>query len=119
MSDKEFENANNNKSLVLVTGASGFIATHVIKQLVEKGYRVRGTVRSLKNEKKVAPLRELADNRLELVEADLTKDEGWQQALDGCSHVIHTASPFPLEVPAHEDELVRPALEGTRRVFEA
>lgn len=64
-----------------MTGASGYIASHIVKQLLGKGYRVRGTVRSLKNEKKCQPLRDLCSdgkqNMLELVEADLTKADTW------------------------------------------
>ena len=67
---------------VLVSGASGFLAMHVVKQLLDSGeYIVRGTVRSLANEKKVEPLKTLcpknAEHQLELVEADLTKKESW------------------------------------------
>jgi len=69
---------------VLVTGASGYLAMHVVKQLVDSGeYIVRGTVRSLENEKKVKPLRELSPENatypLELVEADLMKKEAWAE----------------------------------------
>ena len=67
-------------SSVLVTGASGFIATHVVKQLQAAGYKVRGTVRSLKNEERVAPLRNLcpgAKYPVELVEADLLNADCW------------------------------------------
>lgn len=69
---------------VIVTGASGFLASHVVLQLLESGeYMVRGTVRSLKNEQKVAPLRKLkpenAKYELELVEADLTDKESWAE----------------------------------------
>ncbi|XP_011663482.2 NADPH-dependent aldehyde reductase ARI1 [Strongylocentrotus purpuratus] len=111
-----------NVERVLVTGASGYIATHIVKQLQEAGYRVRGTVRSVSNPVKVGPLKELCPNpahELELVEADLTKDEGWKEAVQGCSHVLHTASPFPLAAPKHEDELIKPAVDGTVRVLQA
>lgn len=66
-------------SLVLVTGATGFVANHVIKKLLEDGHKVRGTVRSLANEEKLAPLKELpnADKNLQLVEADLVKADSW------------------------------------------
>ena len=69
-------------SRVLVTGASGYLAMHVVKQLIDSGeYIVRGTVRSLANELKVKPLKELSSENdkypLELVEADLTKKETW------------------------------------------
>ena len=67
--------------VVLVTGASGFLATHVIQQLQQRGYRVRGSVRSTENEEKNKVLLELvpdAEHKLELVEADLTKPETWE-----------------------------------------
>ncbi|XP_071487246.1 uncharacterized protein [Diadema antillarum] len=107
---------------VLVTGASGYIATHIVKQLLEAGYKVRGTVRSLTNPKKVTPLKELCPNaahELELVEADLMKEECWKDAVTGCSHVLHTASPFPAKNPRDEDEIIKPAVEGTTRVLQA
>lgn len=111
-------------SRVLVTGASGYLAMHVVKQLVDSGeYIVRGTVRSLANDKKVKPLKDLSSENakypLELVEADLTKKETWPQAVKDCSYVIHVASPFPLEIPADEMEVIRPAVEGTTNVLEA
>ena len=55
------DKSDNDNDLVLVTGASGYIANHIVKQLIELGYRVRGTVRSLKDDKKVGPLRKLVD----------------------------------------------------------
>ncbi|KAK3575860.1 hypothetical protein CHS0354_034456, partial [Potamilus streckersoni] len=68
-------------TVVLVTGASGYIANHIIKQLLEEGYRVRGTLRSLQDEDKVKRLNELcpdAAHKLELIEADLTKPDSWE-----------------------------------------
>src|SRR6185295_4892244 len=56
---------------------------------------------------------------LELVEADLTADAGWSEAVAGCTHVQHVASPFPAEVPKHEMDLIRPAVDGTLRVLRA
>ena len=73
------QNANDNE-IVLVTGASGYIATHIVKQLLELGYKVRGTVRNLKDEKKTSPLRKLVvkpKHELELVEADLLNESSW------------------------------------------
>jgi nucleoside-diphosphate-sugar epimerase len=95
-------------SLVLVTGASGYLAAHIVKQLLEQGYRVRGTVRSLKDEKKVAPLRNLVENPkhpLELCEANLLDENGWIAAVKGCMFVLHTASPVPSYVPDDENEV--------------
>ena len=109
--------------VVLVTGASGFIATYVIKQLLQEGkYRVRGTVRDSKNEAKVRPLMELvpdAARPLELVDADLLNDESWKEAVRGCTFVLHLASPFPSKQPKNEDEVIRPAVEGTLSVLRA
>ncbi len=97
---------------VLVTGASGFIAGHCVAELASHGYEVRGTVR---NPVRAAHLEGLA----ELVTADLESDEGWAKAVAGCEYVLHVASPFPLEDPADEDELIRPAVQGTLRVLRA
>jgi dihydroflavonol-4-reductase len=107
---------------VLVTGASGFIGLHCVLQLLQQGYRVRGTVRS---EARATEVREAMErnvdvgDRLEIIEADLTCDAGWADAARGCTYVLHIASPFPNQVPEHEDELIKPAMEGTRRVLKA
>lgn len=107
--------------LVLVTGATGFIASHIIKLLLDQNgaYRVRGTVRRLNDPEKIKPLRELFGAQLELVEADLDRPDGWREAIEGCSYVIHTASPFPAQMPADEDDLTRPAFKGTQYVLNA
>ena len=95
--------------LVLVSGASGFLASHIVKQLQEQGYRVRGTVRSLKDEKKVSPLRKLVENPkypLELCEANLLDEKCWIDPVKDCTYVIHTASPVPNYVPDDENEVI-------------
>lgn len=108
---------------VLVTGISGFLAGHIALQLLQKGYRVRGTVRALSRRAGVeATLRRAGAEgveRIEFVEADLLKDAGWDDAVRGCDYVIHTASPFPASLPKDENELIRPAREGTLRVLQA
>jgi nucleoside-diphosphate-sugar epimerase len=106
-----------NDQLVLVTGGSGFIGAHCIKRLHEDGYRVRTTVRSLAREPEVREL--VGDGPLEVVAADLTADEGWAEAVAGCSYVLHVASPFPLAQPKHEDDLIVPARDGALRVLRA
>jgi len=82
--------------LVLVTGATGFLGSHIVKQLLDAGYDVRGTVRNLKNASKVEPLRQLPSrSRLELVEVDLMDKDLWKSVVKDCAYVIHTASPVP------------------------
>ena len=109
--------------LVLVTGASGFLATHIVQQLLVKGQvRVHGTVRSLKNEEKVKPLQEMVPDAtypLELVEADLMNEESWKEAVRGCLYVYHVASPVPSQVPRNETDIIVPAVEGTLNVLKA
>jgi nucleoside-diphosphate-sugar epimerase len=101
--------------LVLVTGASGYLAGHVITELVEHGYRVRGAVRSAARARALGHL----PDGVELVEADLNSGSGWDAALAGCRYVAHTASPFPPAAPKDENELIRPAVDGTGRVLRA
>jgi len=109
--------------LVLVTGGSGFIAMHCILKLLAAGHPVRASVRSLAREPEVrATLKAAgaeAGDRLSFVAADLTADAGWTEAAAGCAYVLHVASPFPLNVPSHEDELIVPAREGALRVLRA
>ena len=107
---------------VLVTGASGFIASHCIIQLLDKGYRVRGTLRSLDRAdglRQVIASQTDPGDRLEFVVADLKGDDGWGQAVTGCSHVLHVASPIPRTAPKHPDELIVPARDGALRVLKA
>lgn len=107
---------------VLVTGASGFVAQHLILQLLAKGYSVRGTVRSLRRADEVRGVLAKHDPRakdIELVEADLSSDAGWTEAVKGCEFVQHVASPFPALHPKDEMELIRPARDGALRVLKA
>src|SRR5690349_10541348 len=98
---------------ILVTGATGFLASHIIKQLLDQGYKVRGTVRSLARKEKNQFLHELVPERnsnLELVEADLLNSDSWEKAVQGVEYVLHVASPFPIQAPKDENELIRPAV---------
>jgi dihydroflavonol-4-reductase len=109
--------------LVLVTGGSGFIGAHCILRLLDAGYRVRTTVRSLQREPDVRAMLKAGGaepgNALSFAAADLTSDAGWPEAVAGCDYVLHVASPFPASVPKHEDELIVPAREGALRVLRA
>jgi len=103
--------------VVLVTGATGYIATHVLQQLFEtKLYQVRGTTRDL-DSKKSKELRELFP-KLELVACSLTDDKGWSEAFKGVTFVLHMASPYHQFLGGNVDDFVKPAVEGTRRVME-
>jgi dihydroflavonol-4-reductase len=107
---------------VLVTGASGYIAGHCIEDLLRHGYAVRGTVRDVAATAKVAHLTALAaelDGTLDFVAASLNADEGWDDAVAGCALVLHVASPNPPAVPRDENEVIRPAVDGTLRVLRA
>jgi len=90
---------------VLVTGASGYLAGHVVYYLLERDYLVRGTVRSLKDPKKISHLYEIYPSKkdnLELVEADLLDKSGWDAAMKDVDYVLHLASPFPFKIPKNE-----------------
>jgi len=110
---------------VLVTGGSGFIANYVILALLSAGYTVKTTIRNLSRE---AEVRSYLTNggatasslsRLSFTAASLDSDDGWAEAVKGCTYVHHVASPFPTELPKHEDDIIIPAREGTVRVLKA
>ena len=108
---------------VLVTGGSGFVASHCIVQLMNAGYEVRTTVRSVSREPMVramlAKARVVDQLALSFVEADLMHDKGWANAVADCDFVLHVASPFPVGKPEREDDLIVPARDGTLRVLKA
>lgn len=108
--------------LVMLTGISGFLGGHVALALLQEGYRVRGSVRDLARTASVKAnlLKAGADvSRLEFVKLDLLSDAGWTEALRGARYLQHTASPFVSTMPRDKMELVRPAVDGTRRSLEA
>lgn len=110
--------------LILVTGASGFVGKWCVVTLLEKGYRVRGTIRS---EAKAKQVRETvaalvgadAMARLDLMQADILDDKGWPEAMAGVTAVMHVATVIRGDEPRDQNLVIRPALEGTERVLRA
>ena len=102
---------------VMVSGGSGYIAGETIRQLLGKGWTVHTTVRSLSREAELRPQLGGSPDTLKFFAADLMNDAGWAEAMAGCSHVCHMASPFPASVPKDENELIVPAREGALRAL--
>ncbi|KAK9761308.1 hypothetical protein K7432_013887 [Basidiobolus ranarum] len=105
--------------LVCVTGGTGYLASKLIETLLEKGYRVRTTVRSLNNHSKIASLQALTSKGdLSLFEADLLSKGSFKEAIDGCECVFHTASPvITRKLDDPQKQLIEPAIEGTRNII--
>lgn len=116
------ENRQTNKK-VLVTGGTGFLGVHTILQLLQRGYEVKTTIRSLaKKDSIIKALEEggITDfSNLTFIEADLTNDSNWSEATKDCDYVLHVASPFPAQDPKDENELIIPARDGALRVLKA
>lgn len=105
---------------VCVTGAGGYVATEIVKQLLEDGYHVKGTVRSLKDSDKFAHLKTLdaaLPGTLELLEADLLKKGSFDSCASGAKYVFHTASPFHFSAKDSVEEMIKPARDGTENVI--
>lgn len=104
---------------VLVTGGSGYIAGYLIRQLIAEGWTVRTTVRSLAREAEVRKTLAVDNAKLSFFAADLTSDAGWADAVAGCSHVAHVASPLPASYTKDPQDLIVPARDGAIRALKA
>lgn len=106
---------------VCVTGASGFVGSQITRLLLERGYRVRGTVRTPEDREKYDYLLSFpgADERFELTGGELLTEGSYDESVAGCEYVIHTASPYVIDVDDPEQDLVKPAVEGTRNVLQS
>jgi dihydroflavonol-4-reductase len=108
---------------VLVTGGTGFLGGWCCVELLRRGYCTRTTVRDLRRAEDVRAAVEAAGvddgERLSIVAADLSADDGWADAVRGCDYVLHIASPFPPAQPKDPDELIVPARDGALRVLRA
>ena len=106
---------------VLVTGITGYIGQHCAAELLRQGYEVVGTIRSrvkaVSTQEGIAKVASV--DHLSFVEAELLSDKGWDEAMKGCTYVLHVASPFVLEEPKDENEMIAPAVQGTQRVIAA
>ena len=108
------------KSKVLVTGVAGYIGQHCALELLKKGFNVIGSLRNISKahevETAIKQHIEIKDN-LEFCQLDLLIDNGWEEAMNGCDFVLHVASPYVSYQPKNENELIKPAVEGTSRVL--
>ena len=107
---------------ILVTGATGYLGSWVVKYLLVAGYHVRITVRNISNISKYAFLQKFAtesEGEIEVYEADLLKPGSYNEAANGSDAIIHVASPFTLRFKDPIKELIEPAVQGTENVLEA
>ncbi|MBC6113000.1 SDR family oxidoreductase [Pedobacter fastidiosus] len=112
-----------NSETILMTGGTGFVGMQIVLQLLQKGYNVKTTVRSMSSKNKVLATLEAAGiksfEKLDFIEAELTKDDNWAEAMKGCKYVISVASPVFFDIPKDENEAIRPAVEGIVRILKA
>ena len=111
-----------NSDTVLVTGGTGAVGVRCILQLMKKGYKVKTTIRSIKNKNEVLKMLKtggiISFDDLSFIEADLTKDDNWGEAMKGCDYVLQVASPTHLE-SKDENDIICPAVDGVIRVLKA
>jgi nucleoside-diphosphate-sugar epimerase len=105
---------------VMVTGANGYVASWLVKRLLDDGLTVHAAVRNPDNEKKISHLKDAAaksKGTIRFFAADLLKEGSYQSAMEGCELVFHTASPFSTDVKDPQKELIEPAVKGTANVL--
>lgn len=108
----------NPNTKVLVTGGNGYLGSHIVFYLLQKGVSVKVSVHDISNEKSYQHLNKLENaGRLEFVEAELTDKDIWKSVCEGCDAIIHTASPNPFKAPKQELEVIYPAVEGTLAIL--
>mgnify|MGYP001242110673 FL=1 len=107
---------------VFVSGGSGYIALHCIAKLIQKGFFVKTSLRSMNRKTEVIQsISKVVDceNKLQFCELDLMKDDGWDQAIEECDYVLHIASPLMLGFPKNPDDIIKPAVEGLERCLKS
>ena len=107
-------------SKVLLTGITGYVASHCAVELLKAGFSVRGSVRNIKKTDKIREnisKHASTDGKLEFCELNLLSDKGWDEAMKGCEYVLHVASPFLIAEPKDENEIIKPAVEGSLRAL--
>ena len=109
-------------SRFLVTNATGYISLHIIDELLKAGHFVRGTLRDIKDQKRIKPFfkyDQIGINQLELVQADLLEPETWNQAVQNIDIIIHLANPSPIDRHGDEQGLIEPSVSGTLNILNA
>jgi dihydroflavonol-4-reductase len=126
LESEKYRKEENQMTKVLITGSSGYIGKHITLRLLTDGYEVRASVRNQAKAEEVRavmvahlPAEFNLDSKLSFVELDLESDSGWDAAIKGVDVLIHSASPFPIASPKDENDLIRPAVEGTLRALKA
>jgi nucleoside-diphosphate-sugar epimerase len=112
-----------NSETILVTGGTGFVGAHCILQLLQKGYNVKTTLRSMNKKNEVIETLRTGGitsfDNLSFIETSLTKDDNWDEAMKGCKYALSVASPVFFTLPKDENEMIRPAVDGILRILKA